>query len=296
VTRLNVQPLLAAIPTPPAPKGQWGYRQWYVARKRGYLSMTDAARLCETASLRIEEVYPELQVEEVGYINGELHRDCAKCGTSFIAKTAGKRGGLRTRCRVCPTPVKQCGYCNKVFQNARRVYCSTYCANKVQHERVRSKANAKKKQRVLIACEQCAQVFDKKSTSAARFCSKCAQRRQIARSKYISPYPMCAGCGKDKEPGRATCGHTTCVELHRKAKRNKGTYKLLPETVLVLRACPRCDACKKPFVNERSCIDHCHTTGKIRGVLCNPCNTALGFAKESPHRLRSLADYIEQTL
>lgn len=29
------------------------------------------------------------------------------------------------------------------------------------------------------------------------------------------------------------------------------------------------------------CIDHCHTTGKVRGLLCRMCNSALGKFKES---------------
>jgi hypothetical protein len=40
-------------------------------------------------------------------------------------------------------------------------------------------------------------------------------------------------------------------------------------------------------------IDHCHTTGKVRGALCHACNTALGLAGDSPTRLRELAAYIE---
>ena len=41
-------------------------------------------------------------------------------------------------------------------------------------------------------------------------------------------------------------------------------------------------------------MDHDHATGKFRALLCNGCNTALGFLKENPERIRSLATYIER--
>jgi hypothetical protein len=50
-------------------------------------------------------------------------------------------------------------------------------------------------------------------------------------------------------------------------------------------------------IRQKACADHCHTTGVLRGVLCNRCNTALGMFKDSPERLagaiRYLAVYLE---
>jgi hypothetical protein len=46
---------------------------------------------------------------------------------------------------------------------------------------------------------------------------------------------------------------------------------------------------------RRLFVDHCHTTGKVRGLLCCTCNRVLGMLKESPPLIRGLADYIERT-
>jgi hypothetical protein len=41
-------------------------------------------------------------------------------------------------------------------------------------------------------------------------------------------------------------------------------------------------------------VDHCHSTGKVRGLLCRNCNVILGLAHEDPNLLRGLADYLER--
>jgi hypothetical protein len=39
-------------------------------------------------------------------------------------------------------------------------------------------------------------------------------------------------------------------------------------------------------------IDHDHVTGKIRGLLCSNCNTALGMLGNSPERILALYQYL----
>ena len=40
-------------------------------------------------------------------------------------------------------------------------------------------------------------------------------------------------------------------------------------------------------------VDHCHTTGKVRGLLCHNCNRALGLFQDSPESLKRALDYLE---
>jgi len=55
-----------------------------------------------------------------------------------------------------------------------------------------------------------------------------------------------------------------------------------------------CAICREPFKNKLDTnVDHCHTTKKLRGVLCRLCNTGLGKFKDSPELLRFAALYIE---
>ena len=46
--------------------------------------------------------------------------------------------------------------------------------------------------------------------------------------------------------------------------------------------------------NGKLHVDHNHETGKVRGLLCTRCNTALGKFKESPTILESAVKYLER--
>lgn len=45
---------------------------------------------------------------------------------------------------------------------------------------------------------------------------------------------------------------------------------------------------------RRLAVDHCHTTGKVRALLCTNCNKSLGGFKDDPRLLREAAAYLER--
>lgn len=49
------------------------------------------------------------------------------------------------------------------------------------------------------------------------------------------------------------------------------------------------DSCS---TGRRLAVDHCHTTGKVRGLLCAHCNTALGKFNDDPQRIQSAINYL----
>jgi len=63
-----------------------------------------------------------------------------------------------------------------------------------------------------------------------------------------------------------------------------------------------CAICKtnnplgRDVVNSKDisfCVDHCHKTLKVRGLLCNLCNRALGLLKDDPETLKNALNYLK---
>lgn len=76
-------------------------------------------------------------------------------------------------------------------------------------------------------------------------------------------------------------------ELRRRYGMTLEEYDLLVE-----RQGGLCKACsrKQPLV-----VDHCHQTGRIRGLLCNDCNLAAGRLADSPRRCAQLERYLKES-
>ena len=82
-----------------------------------------------------------------------------------------------------------------------------------------------------------------------------------------------------------------------KRKHIRNAYGLTPEQydAMIEVQGGRCAVCREPLdFGQQTHVDHCHATDRIRGILCHPCNIALGNARDDPQRLRDLADYLER--
>ena len=49
----------------------------------------------------------------------------------------------------------------------------------------------------------------------------------------------------------------------------------------------KCKICEKEFQSKwDTVVDHCHTTNKVRGLLCRNCNLGIGLLKDNPEFLK----------
>ena len=51
-----------------------------------------------------------------------------------------------------------------------------------------------------------------------------------------------------------------------------------------------CKICR--LAAKQLCVDHCHTTGKVRGLLCHGCNRGIGLLKESKQNFLAAIEYL----
>jgi hypothetical protein len=77
----------------------------------------------------------------------------------------------------------------------------------------------------------------------------------------------------------------------------KSQYGITPERYdeMIRASQGRCYVCAAACPSVKSlAVDHCHDTGRVRGLLCWNCNRGIGTFQDSPELLRIAADYLER--
>ena len=85
-----------------------------------------------------------------------------------------------------------------------------------------------------------------------------------------------------------------CRERHAGTRR-KSIYGLSAEhhRRLVEQQNGVCAICKRPS-RRALCVDHCHATRVVRGLLCDKCNTALGLFGDDAGRVLAAVAYLDR--
>jgi hypothetical protein len=83
----------------------------------------------------------------------------------------------------------------------------------------------------------------------------------------------------------------TDVRYFRAVRQKYGLSKEKYEELLVLQG-GRCAICDE-VPPKRLRVDHCHRTGKVRGLLCDLCNSGIGKLRDDPERLTRAVEYLQ---
>lgn len=134
-------------------------------------------------------------------------------------------------------------------------------------------------------------------------CRLCGEERDIeefpVRSDTGRRRTECRSCRSKANLNRYHT-KTSTKEAHSKASLKYYLMKRYGMTVeqygqMSIEQDHRCAICRSPETgNRRLAVDHCHRTGKVRALLCQACNTALGKLKDDPLLIRRAAEYVER--
>jgi hypothetical protein len=80
--------------------------------------------------------------------------------------------------------------------------------------------------------------------------------------------------------------------------KHKYNITIQDKQALYARQNGKCKLCQKPiaFDGKGTHIDHCHETGRVRGILCQDCNTSLGKLGDSATTLYRAYLYVSGQL
>lgn len=187
--------------------------------------------------------------------------------------------------------------------------------------------------RVEKACAICKRLLpldafaktDRRRDGRGSYCRSCARakyqlparKRKLLVERPTQGEQVCHRCGVEKQydafdwqrdKGRYAYRCKVCRKASEKSKheadptrrresnlRRKYGLSLAEFSVMVTAqggGCAICGTAVNPDGYSLA-VDHCHDTGRVRGILCGPCNKAIGLLRDDPALLREAVRYLE---
>lgn len=170
-----------------------------------------------------------------------------------------------------------------------------------------------------IRCTECGTEVEAQR-STRKFCDPCRRKRDHRRDyRPVNKVRTCSECGTEWESARGTGKYCPACRKERADRQRRDweathrderaaysrerryalkhslkkyglTLEEFDEMVRVRGG--KCDIC--PRRPKSLCVDHCHETGIVRGLLCSPCNRAIGQLGDTAEHLRRALAYLQR--
>lgn len=139
-------------------------------------------------------------------------------------------------------------------------------------------------------------------TAKTKLCKRCNKRRSVskfhkAKSSKDGLQYACIDCNKktvknwqkeNPEYWQTQKERSERISIQRRAR----LYGITFEQAEELSKTTHCEICNKEL-NSNFNIDHDHDSGRVRGVLCPPCNRGLGIFLDDTKLLESAIRYLK---
>lgn len=145
-------------------------------------------------------------------------------------------------------------------------------------------------------CERCSA-----KVTGTRLCNTCSVEQRETKNtiyQFRKQNSLCVYCGK---PNSEAKSRNSCDECRKTltSKRRLCNLHLSREEknrarIMLAQFDGKCQICGSESAHHKNgwALDHCHATQKFRGILCQPCNCLLGFAKENLQTLLNSVTYL----
>ncbi len=222
---------------------------------------------------------------------------CKACGASWLRRSAGFPPSLCPTCKAAG--LQWCSKCELAkhvseFYPGQSRACVSCCARPPAEYvcggcgtgfRRTQRGGAGQEQRVHL-CDEC--------ESEYKWCPACdsvklLDRFNIARDKRDGRIAHCRECQRAR--------NRTPAARKRQVLRQHGLTAAEWEAMYLAQSglCASCGKPPPPDARSRGlAVDHDHQTGRVRSLLCIPCNVGLGHFNDDPKLLRLAADYLER--
>lgn len=190
---------------------------------------------------------------------------CGRCGQEKpLDEFAAKRPGSRTRY----------GYCLSCRRDYMRVYM---------------------RERTGVSRGECRECGGEVWGSGTRYCAGCKEvvdERRKAERRVMWAERSCVVCDSRFQPSTVNSRYCSSRCAQKVSALRKFGLSVGGWREMVRASDGRCASCGNDFGSQGHHIDHCHETGRVRGLLCHNCNLALGHTKDDPGRQFALSVYL----